>query len=70
MVRAPSLVTAPPKKNKRKNYQVQFVLPIYSQEHGQTPSGQSLKENPVLPAPTPSRASSCEAILLCPEHNF
>lgn len=38
----------PPKnrrRNKEKIHQVQFVLPTYSVEHGQTPSGQHLKDN-------------------------
>lgn len=33
------------KKKKGKKYKVQAVLPIYSLEHGQIPSGQSLKSN-------------------------
>lgn len=43
---APSLW--PPYKkeeDEKKKYQVQFVLPMYSLEHGQTHSAQPLKEN-------------------------
>lgn len=45
----PPLLWPPPKQTKgekkEKKYNVQAVLPIYSLEHGQIPSGQSLKNN-------------------------
>lgn len=36
-------ISPPPQKEKRKNTQVQFVLPLYSLEHGQSSCGQPLK---------------------------
>lgn len=36
-------------KRKKKTYCVQFVLPIFSMEYGQTPNAQTVKENWVLP---------------------
>lgn len=32
-------------EKKKKTYCVQFVLPIFSMEYGQTPNAQTLKEN-------------------------
>lgn len=49
----PYLPLWPPQKKRKKKYQVRFVLPIYSLEQGQTPSGQPLKENWVPPYPHP-----------------
>lgn len=37
------------KEQQQQKYHVQFVLFIYSLEHGQTSSGQPFKENQVLP---------------------
>jgi hypothetical protein len=45
-VPSPTLAPSPKKKkNNKKIHQVKFVLPIYSLELGQTPSGQPLKDN-------------------------
>lgn len=41
-----------------KKYQVQFVLPIFSLEHGQTPSGQALNKEWVFPYPHPCQKPS------------
>lgn len=53
--RSPQPLWPYPLKGKQEKKPIQFVLPIYSVEHGQTPSGQSLKENssPSLPTPLP-----------------
>jgi hypothetical protein len=32
-------------EKEKKNTEIQFVLPIYTLEHGQTPSSQPFKEN-------------------------
>lgn len=40
---------------------VQFVLPIYSLEHSQTPSGQPLKTNKSFPTCTPPEAFNSES---------
>lgn len=41
---SPALMTTSKQKKKKreKKYQVQYMLPIFFQEHGQTPRGQSL----------------------------
>lgn len=48
-LRSTSTLVTSPKTNegekKEKKYNVQAVLSIYSLEHGQIPSGQSLKNN-------------------------
>lgn len=46
------LLRPPPQNNNKNNKQkthIQIMLPMYSLEHGQTPSSQTLKENWVLP---------------------
>ena len=48
----------PLKGKQEKKKPIQFVLPIYSVEHGQTPNGQSLKENSSPSLPTSARSHS------------
>jgi hypothetical protein len=48
----------PSKESRKKKKPIQFVLPIYSVEHGQTPNGQSLKENSSPSLPTSARSHS------------
>jgi hypothetical protein len=64
---APTLLYDPP-KIKIIRQKVQFVLFIYSLEHGQTLSGPSLKLTWVLPICTQSEAVNCAELHLSPWH--
>ena len=57
-----TLVTFP--KVKEKKYLVQIVLPIYSLEHGQTPSGQYIRENWILLHPNIHHEAEHKNLLL------